>query len=358
MRIALISTIKPEPGSGDGMTEYAYQLYSKLKGKADITLLYVTGRSRRNNMADLLYANTLFKGRIRDLSKGDFDLVHITNQEVGFAAKIIRKANKGTKIVSTIHDLTRFKREAHSGKFQGVYNRLVAESVNSAAKYSDYLIFVSSLTRADMAKRFGGRMGGGRAAVISSGIDDRLRRGVPRPKASRPFVVGYLGSLAKHKNVSLLVEAAETLREDQGIRFDIYGTGVMHGLLKRQIASHELSNVKLKGFAPEKDKAKIYAGFDAFVFPSLYEGFGFPILEAQACGLPVILYKGGKIPEETSRYCFKASGAGEMARIIRRLKDGGYSPRLKKRATEYARSFNWGRCAKETFGVYKKCLER
>jgi glycosyltransferase involved in cell wall biosynthesis len=84
---------------------------------------------------------------------------------------------------------------------------------------------------------------------------------------------------------------------------------------------------------------------------------GYPILEAQARGLPVIIYKYGKIPKEVRKYCFEAESPEHMAQIIMQLKENGYNEKLQKKATEYARSFTWEKTARETLEVYKKVLK-
>ena len=93
------------------------------------------------------------------------------------------------------------------------------------------------------------------------------------------------------------------------------------------------------------------------MFPSYYEGFGLEILEAQARGLPVIIYKHAKIPNEIKRYCFEAESPEHMAQIIEELKENGYNEKQRKKAMEYARSFTWEKTAKETLEVYNKILE-
>ena len=108
------------------------------------------------------------------------------------------------------------------------------------------------------------------------------------------------------------------------------------------------------GPAPENRILNIYDSFDAFVFPSLYEGFGLPILEAQSRGLPVIIYKYGKIPKEVRKYCFEAESPEHMAQIIEDLKENGYNEKLRKKATNYARSFTWVRFYENVFGVLQK----
>jgi glycosyltransferase involved in cell wall biosynthesis len=98
-----------------------------------------------------------------------------------------------------------------------------------------------------------------------------------------------------------------------------------------------------------------YKGID-IIFLSCHEGFGLSILEAQARGLLVMIYKYGKKPKEVRRYCFEAESPEHMAWIIMQLKENGYNEKLKKKATEYARSFTWEKTARETLEVYKKVL--
>ena len=119
----------------------------------------------------------------------------------------------------------------------------------------------------------------------------------------------------------------------------------------------EDKRIKFLGFAPEDKLVSIYDSFDALVFPSYYEGFGIPIIEAQARGLPVIIYKYGKIPKEVRKYCFEAESPEHMAQIIEDLKENGYNEKLRRKAMGYARSFTWEKCAYNTIIVYKQVLK-
>ena len=169
------------------------------------------------------------------------------------------------------------------------------------------------------------------------------------------FNVGYLGSFATNKNVDFILESAKILRDK--INFSIWGAKT-YDYLKLSKKAANFKMVKFMGFASEDKIISVYDSFDLFVFPSLYEGFGLPILEAQSRGLPVIIYKYGKIPKEVRKYCFEAESPEHMAQIIENIKENGYNEKLRKKATEYARSFTWDRCARETLEVYKKALEK
>jgi len=353
MRIALVSTIKPSPGTGLGMSEYTYQLTKHLKAlnkNLKVDNVYAISEPKRNNILGLLYTNTIFKLKIKKLSKTDYDIVHITDHEIGFVAKILKKSGSRARIVTTIHDLARFEKGLHRGLTQYIYNKLVQGSINDAINYSDYILCNSSQTYETIENRFGKKAN---MKVILHGVnEDLLNAKIPSKHKNSIFTVGYIGALMKHKNVIFILKAAKLL-DKVGFRFLIYGTGVDMPILKKFKEDNSLSNVYIRGYLEEKGKVKTYDSFDVFVFPSLYEGFGLPILEAQARGLPVIIYKYGKIPKEVRKYCFEAESPEHMAQIIEELRENGYNEKERKKAMKYARSFTWKKTAKETLGVYK-----
>ena len=357
MNILLLSTSKPYNGSGSGLTEYAYQLISNLKPmlkrKDKIEYLYALEAARRNDIWGLLEVNTKFKNKIKGIPKEKYNIIHITNQEIGFAAKILKKSGSRARVITTIHDLSRLEKGLHNGLFQKAYNRLIRRSIKDTIKYSDYILCDSSQTDKTITEKFGEMKN---INVVSLGTSDKIINS-PIKKAIKgtTFEIGYIGALMKHKNVTFILNAAKHLREkDYKIR--IYGTGIDKKMLESFGKSHGLDNVYLVGYLNENRKALTYDSFDAFVFPSLYEGFGLPILEAQVRGLPVIIYKYGKIPKEVRKYCLEAESSEHMAQIIEGLKENGYNEKLRKKAAEYARSFTWEKTARETLKVYRKVL--
>ncbi len=350
--IVMVNGIRPMAGSGDGITEYAYNMYRQLARRNRVGLVYSISRMRKNDVLGLIRINSTLSSRVRSAAEKRHDIFHIVNQEVGFAARDIKSENRRNRVVTTIHDISRFEKGLHRGRLQSAFNAVVRRSVRKAVESSDFLIFDSEQTMAEMRKRFAFRRG----AVINIGIaDEFISRKLP--KKSRGFNVGYIGSFAYHKNAIMALHAANLLKQKK-IDFRIYGAGIESDSLGGYASSHRLSNLKLMGFAPEHGKVEIYDSFNVFVFPSLYEGFGLPILEAQARGLPVIIYKYGKISGEIRKYCFEAEDAAHMAKIIEELKEHGYDKKLGRRAMEYARSFTWERCARETERIYGKVAGR
>jgi len=277
-----------------------------------------------------------------------FDIIHVPT---GFF--ILHNIPKKSKYITTIHDINPIVVKSKSLKYKLkdrlwrylALNRGIKFNINVA----DAIIANSTQTRDELLD-LGVK---NKIYVINLGVDERfLVEREPNLKAtSEKFIVGYIGSFATNKNIPFLIVAARLIN-DKSIEFDFWGAKTYD--YNELVRMAKGCNVKFMGFAPEEKIVEIYDSFDVFVFPSLYEGFGLPILEAQARGLPVIIYKYGKIPREVRRYCFEAESPEHMAQIIGQLKENGYNEKERKRAMDYARSFTWEKTARETLKVYKK----
>jgi glycosyltransferase involved in cell wall biosynthesis len=244
----------------------------------------------------------------------------------------------------------------HKGPLQRSYNVLVKRNMISALRFSDAILFNSSQTKYEVKHKFGLPKD---YKVINLGVRSSVLQGkLSRGSHGKTFTVGYVGSFAYHKNVIMILRAARTLKGESAYKFMVYGTGIGYNALMDYRSAHGLKNVEFKGFAQENRIAQIYNSFDAFVCPSMYEGFGLPILEAQARGLPVIIYRHSKISKEVRRYCLEADDAEDMARIIKDLRNNGYDERKRSRSTRYARGFTCERTAEETLKVYNGILKR
>jgi glycosyltransferase involved in cell wall biosynthesis len=116
-------------------------------------------------------------------------------------------------------------------------------------------------------------------------------------------------------------------------------------------------DVEFRGFVGGESLRTAYNSFDVFVLPSEWEGFGFPILEAQRCGVPVIIREHAHIPQEVSKYCLKASSEEDMAdKISEVLANAALREAVIEQGLEYSKQFTWERTVQETLKVYEEAL--
>ena len=359
INIATISMAKPVRMAGVDLADYAANLTTamqrQINGKADN--ICALSEFKHNDVKGLMYAHTLFKNKVKKLAKGDYNIIHITNQELGFLAKLLKQSGFDGKIVTTIHDAARFEDAQLPGIMQKTYNNIVRNSVRDALQYSDYVIYDSEQT----PKLLGRHLNvGNNWKVIPLGISDNVLS--PKPDLKKPaseyFRISYLGSLAHNKNPIFVLKTAEAFRGINGKhKFTIYGHGPEQAELLNYMISKKLDNVEINDYRSLTDHRQAYDKADVFIYPTLHEGFGLTILEAQARGLPVVIYKNGQVPEEVRKYCFEAENEGHAAELLKELKDNGYDSKKRKKAMDYARGFTWDNTAMETIKLYKTLLD-
>jgi len=117
--------------------------------------------------------------------------------------------------------------------------------------------------------------------------------------------------------------------------------------------------VRFTGYVEEEDLPALYNGADLFVFPSLYEGFGLPVLEAMACGTPVVTSNTSSLPEVAGDAALLVDpyDVEEIATAMRRiLEDEALTAELRAKGLARAKEFSWERTARETIAVYEKVL--
>ena len=200
--------------------------------------------------------------------------------------------------------------------------------------------------------------------IIPGGIGEQFVPGgekidLPTKKSFR-FL--YVGGLIPRKGFDLLLRAyLEEFKPEEDVCL------VVRDFYYASQWKEEIKNLSQRKDIPEIlhyttyllpfQIPNLYRACHVYVHPYRGEGFGLPILEAQACGLPVIIYKKGKIPKEVRKYCFEAESPEHMAQIIESIKENGYNEKLRKKATKYARGFTWDKCAKSTFETYRVANE-
>jgi glycosyltransferase involved in cell wall biosynthesis len=171
------------------------------------------------------------------------------------------------------------------------------------------------------------------------------------------FRIAAIGTQGPQKHSEFSIEAVKQLPLKDNYSFEIWGNSIYTEKQLDSMVGGD-SRIKIMGPVPQILKLDVYDSFDAFVFPSRYEGFGMPIQEAKARGLPVIIWKYGKISKELRKYCFEATDPAHMAEIIQNIRDNGYNAKLRKKAIASARKFTIQRMARGILDAYEEIIKR
>lgn len=270
-------------------------------------------------------------------------------------------ANTGPLIkreqVVTIHDLATFDHpEWFAPRFAAYYQWLLPRLVSRARA----VICVSEFTRSRLVARWPGSAA--RTAVANPGVSSRFTRSTDAQATATLARLGlepdgYLLCLASReprKNHARLIEAWGTLAPRFEVPLVLAGQSGRGHIFKPAHADGEGRRVRQLGPVADSDLPALYSGARAFVFPSLYEGFGIPPLEAAACGTPVVAADLPPVREclrGGARYC----DPGDTASIAGAISDVMASRSLREElsglAQERVRLYSWERAAAETWRV-------
>jgi glycosyltransferase involved in cell wall biosynthesis len=239
-------------------------------------------------------------------------------------------------------------------------------SMWSAARRSDRILTVSEASKRDILRFFNVRPD--KISVVYNGIDERFWIEPPPEEIARVrerfqldhgFVL-YAGTIKPHKNLVRLIEAFAALRkgEFEDLKLLIIGDEISKlPALRRAVHSHKLhKHVRFLGFLPDETLAALYRLAAVFVFPSLYEGFGLPPLEAMASGTPVVTSNVSSLPEVAGDAAVLVDPY-DVASIVdgvrRVLMDPVLAGDLRRKGLARARDFSWERSVARTHEIYR-----
>ena len=248
------------------------------------------------------------------------------------------------------------------------FSRLIAERfrvlARSVVRRADLVITGSASSRDDIAELLGADPAKIRVtpygvepafAPLEADPDEIERRFGVRP----PYVL-CVGTLEPRKNLAGAVRAFERVQGDfpDHALAIIGGKGWKRAELERVMAGTKARVVRT-GYVADDDLPLLYSAADLFLFPSFGEGFGFPVLEAMACGAPVIAGNTTSLPELAGDAALLVDPASEeaIAAAVREvLGSSDVGERLSVAGLERSRGFSWERCAEQTVGVYRELV--
>ncbi len=266
-------------------------------------------------------------------------------------------------VVQTIHDLTPLRlRDCVSP-----HNARVFRINFSLARSADCIIVPSEATRGDVETLL--RIPSERIAVIPEATDitsediSDADRGWPalsdRLGVRRRFLL-HTGGHDRVKNLPRLLDAfAGLVREGRDLALIVAGAHTQDtGALIERAARHGLlDRVILPGFVSRSDLIALYRRAEALVYPSIAEGFGLPVLEAMACGTPVVTARAGGLPEvggDACLYVDPADARAILCAVARVLDEPGLATDLSSRGRSRSARFSWRETARRTLDAYRK----
>jgi glycosyltransferase involved in cell wall biosynthesis len=270
----------------------------------------------------------------------------------------------GAPLVATIHDLAPLR---FADRYPRSVRLALKQGVRFATREADRVICPSESTAAELRDLLG--VGDDRVRVVPHGVAMPVpdvveaeafvaKRGIPEP------YVLWVGTQEERKNVGIVIEAfGRIAARDRSVSLVLHGP---QGWLGAPVAERiralglEPRTFVSEGSLRRTELAFLYARATVFVFPSLYEGFGLPVLEAMACGAPVVTSDRSALPEsagDAGVLVDPASAEAVADAVLTLLDDTDRRTELRRRGRARAAGFSWDVTARRTWAVYQELVE-
>lgn len=276
------------------------------------------------------------------------DVLFVPSHVLPWNVRLVR----GMRVVTTVHDLGFLHFPAAHTRFQNMYLRL---TTRWAAWAADRVIAISQATADDLVRYTG--VDRRRVVVIPHGVAPVFTPLAQKPMPWARYLL-YVGTLQPRKNLPRLIAAFAQATTHPDTQLLIAGrAGWLSEPLAEIARAHGVADrVHMLGFVPDADLPSLLAGARAFVFPSLYEGFGMPVLEAMASGAAVLTSTTSALPEVAgAAACLvDPTDVAAIAAGLSRLDgDDAYHAQLVAKGYQQAQRFSWQTCAAATLAVLR-----
>jgi len=323
-----------------GVDRYSRELAERLDTKTIETRRYLRAKESYR-----------LAGQIRN----EPDIIHITNQN--FARYALFRSRP---FIVTVHDLIRFFIRFFPEKN---IEKLLLRLDILGIKHAAHIIAVSQHTKEDIIKYL--MIPEDKITVIYNGIDHSTYKPYPQRMLDEPFII-YVGSERPRKNLNRLLEAFAIIKNDfpelrlikigEPGRYDVFHSNTIDKLGKLGIKD----SVLFVEYVSDVYLAHYYSCAEMLVYPSLYEGFGLPPLEAMACGCPVVTSNTSSLPEVVgdAGILVNPYDMTELAQAMKRvLSDKNLRDEMKNKGLQRAGRFCWDKTSEQTMAVYQKVAD-
>jgi glycosyltransferase involved in cell wall biosynthesis len=332
-------------------------LYAPDKGRDDLR----SQIAERDNIAFVYPTSRHFKsywrsrGIVADLKRDDIQLFHGLSGELPFG---IRKS--GIKSVVTIHDLIFLR---HPEFYNPIDVQIYKWKFRQTIKEADYIIAISECTKRDILEYGGNLVSEDKITLIYQSCSPRFNTSQNYKTSNLNSKLGRyvlsVGSIEPRKNTMLALKALHHLPDDISLVLVGRHTAYTDKLIQYAKANGLEHRLHILHGVPDADLPALYAGAECFVYPSVYEGFGIPIIEAISCGLPVVACTGSCLEEAggpDSLYVAPNDAIGMANAIRRSLKGADDREERIQRSMDYIRRFSGTDVAGQVVDVYKRVL--
>lgn len=376
----LVLSVEPIRFPLTGIGRYTYELARRLQQSPDITdLQFFAGRSFLPELPTAANESGSSYGLKRAVQKN-----FLAVEAYRLLMPMLRKAAlKGHgdflyhspnyylppfagRSVATFHDLSPFT-WAHCHAPQLV--RYLQKELKATLVRADALITDSEFTRQELASYFSWPVERIYTVPLASSPEfyprppEELKATLARHGLEANSYTLFVGTIEPRKNIETLLTAYSQLPMAVRTRWPLILTGY-HGW-RNDVIHQKLESARREGwahylgFVPSEDLPLLFAGARLFAFPSLYEGFGLPVLEAMSSGVPVVCSNSSSLPEvagEAALMCAPMD-VDELTRLLERgLTDELWRETAVLKGMKHARGFSWERCAQETLQVYQRVV--
>jgi len=293
-------------------------------------------------------------------------LLKVKNIDIYFNPRYVLPIFKGNiKMVVTMHDMIAIM-------FPEIWPGISGFRIRNYIKYSsqraDIIVTISNWAKKDIVRIL--NVPKNKVKVTYNGINKKLFKPIPdlslqslvkRKYGIRKKFILSVGPLGARKNHDRLIDAYSILpkciREDYQLILTGEKKGTYDNLLEKASKICPVDDIVFTGFIPEEEMPTMISAASLFVFPSLYEGFGIPLLEAMACGTPILASNVSSIPEvvESAALLFDPYNVNEMANAIdKAINDKDLRQKLVRKGFKQIKKYSWENTAKEILGVFEE----